>query len=131
VETRASTDIFAVADADVTAALRFIEDHAGEMITVEDVVRASFATRRMLERKFKSLLRHSPRERILRAHLEQSKRLLIHTGLSMLDVALHSGFPSGSKFSAVFKREIGVGPSQFRRLYGSPLPGGARVIALP
>jgi LacI family transcriptional regulator len=122
VETRASTDIFAVSDPDVAEALRYIDEHAEEAILVEDVARAVFASRRMLERKFKALLHHSPRELIMRSHLEHSKRLLIHTDLSMLDVAVRSGFPSGSKFSAVFKREIGVGPREFRRLYGAIRP---------
>jgi len=118
VETRASTDIFAVADPDVAASLRYIEKHADAPIMVKDVAKAVFATRRMLERKFKDLLHSSPRERILLAHLQRAKRLLIHTQLSMLDVGLRSGFLSGSQFSTVFKREIGIGPTEFRRLYG-------------
>lgn len=77
VETRASTDIVAVDDPDVAAALKFIDQNAGEPILVKDVARAAFASRRMLERKFTALLQQSPRERILRAHIEQAKRLLI------------------------------------------------------
>ncbi len=119
VHTRASTDIFAVRDLDVAAALKYIDAHAGEALLVEDVARAVIVSRRMLERKFRAILHHRPRERILRAHLEVAKRLLIQTDVSMLDAALRSGFPSGSKFSAVFKREVGVSPRDFRRLYSA------------
>lgn len=119
VAARGSTDIYASDDPDLVAALNYIRDHAGEPIEVGDVAKATIVTRRMLERKFRALMNRSPREHILWAHVEQAKSLLINTNLSILDVALRSGFPSSSKFSTVFKRETSLSPMAFRRLYGS------------
>lgn len=118
VAVRGSSDIYATDDPDLLAALKYIKAHADEPIEVTDVARAVIATRRMLERKFRAILGRSPREQILLAHIDRAKELLIHSDQSMLDVAVRSGFPSGSKFSAVFKRETGLSPKSFRKLYG-------------
>ncbi len=119
VAVRQSTDAFGSDDPDLVAALHFIRDHAHEPIDVSDVATAAIVTRRMLERKFRAALNRSPRQHILWAHIEQAKKLLINTGQSMLEVSDGSGFPSRSKFSAVFKRETGLTPVAFRKLYGS------------
>jgi len=118
VAARASTDVFAADDPDVSAALQFIQTHADESFDVRDLAAATLTSRRMLERKFKTILQRTPREQILKAHVERAKSLLIDTNLSLLAVAIRSGFPSGSKFSYVFRRETGLTPRIFRSLYG-------------
>jgi len=118
VAARASTDVFAADDPDVVAAVRFIQANAGVQLDVRDVAAATLTSRRMLERKFRAVLQRSPREQILKTHVEQAKSMLIDSGLTILEVALRCGFPSGSKFSYVFKRETGLSPSTFRNLYG-------------
>lgn len=118
VAVRGSTDVYATDDPDLLAALKYIKEHADEPIEVKDVAQAIIVTRRMLERKFRAILGRSPRQQILLAHIEAAKHLLIHTSLSMLDVAIRSGFPSSSKFSTVFRRETDLAPLAFRRLYG-------------
>jgi LacI family transcriptional regulator len=119
VAARASTDVLATDDPDLAAALRFIRANAGEPIDVSDVAEATLVSRRMLERKFQTALDRSPRQQILISHIELAQTLLIDTTLSTLAVAMRSGFPSGSKFSAVFKRETGLAPTTFRSLYGN------------
>jgi LacI family transcriptional regulator len=105
-------------DADVATAVRFIRERAAESIDVEDVVEATIISRRLLEKKFAAILKRSPRQEILLSHLHQAKTLLLSTSLGAADIAVRSGFPSASKFSAVFRRETGMTPSEFRRLYG-------------
>ncbi len=123
VAVRGSSDIYATDDPDLLAAIKYIKQHADEPIEVGDVARAIIVTRRMLERKFRAILNRSPREQILLAHVETAKDLLINTNLSMLEVAIRSGFPSSSKFATVFKREATLAPLAFRRLYGTAEAG--------
>ena len=121
VAVRPSSDVLAIDDADLVDALRFIRRHAAEPIRVADVAEAMLLSRRLLERKFRAHLGRSPREEILRVHLEEARTLLASTDLPLVDVAVRSGFPSASKFSAVFHRETGLSPSAFRRMYGTPV----------
>lgn len=118
VAVRQSTDVLAIDDPDIIAALRFIRENASTDIEVSDVADAVLVSRRALERKFKTLLNRTPGSEILRSHIAHAKMLLVTTDTSVLDVALQSGFPSASKFSAVFRREVGITPTNFRRLYG-------------
>jgi LacI family transcriptional regulator len=115
---RQSTDVLAIADADLVAALKYIYQHAAEPIDVSDVTQAVLVSRRMLERKFTRILHRTPREEIRRAHIARAKSLLVDSKRQMVQVAIDSGFPSASKLSGVFRRETGMSPSVYRRLYG-------------
>ncbi|HEV7300888.1 MAG TPA: DNA-binding transcriptional regulator [Tepidisphaeraceae bacterium] len=119
VAVRQSTDVLATDDADLRAALRFIREHATDAIDVPEVVNAVLISRRKLERKFRDILNRTPHEEILRARTAHAKMLLLSTRLSVLEIGLQCGFPSASKFSTVFTREVGVGPKLFRRLYST------------
>lgn len=117
VSVRQSSDLLAVPDARVSAAMRFIHEHADQPIRVPDVLREVPIARRDLERRFRKWLQRSISEEILRAHLERSRKLLLHTDLSLAEVALKSGFHDGRQLSIVYRRETGSTPSAFRRRY--------------
>lgn len=112
---RQSSDIQAIADGDVSAAVRYIRDHAGEAIDVRDVVRAVAASRRSLERRFRRLVQRGIGQEIRRAHLERAKALLADTDMPMSLVAVRSGFTDSRQLSIVFRQEIGSTPTHFRR----------------
>lgn len=115
--TRKSSDTFAVQDPDTAAALHFIEEHAGESITVADVLAQVPMSRRSLERRFMELLGRTPREQILRSHVEQAKRLLENTSLKLAAVAAKSGFTPSQMFSRLFREVEGIQPSEYRRRF--------------
>ncbi len=117
VVTRHSSDTLALADGDVAMAVRFIRQHAGEQIGVEDVVAATQVARRSLERKFRAGLNCSPLDEIRRAHLERTRELLMNTDLTMPEIAGRSGFDSAVRMTTVFGEEMGMTPTQFRRQY--------------
>jgi len=116
---RESTDILAVDDPDIVAALSFIRRNATRPTNVADVVNEIKISRRNLERKFQALLNRTPREQIRRMHIAHAKMLLLNTHRSILSIAIDSGFPSASTFSAMFQRETRMSPRRFRKLYSS------------
>jgi LacI family transcriptional regulator len=120
VVTRQSSDVLAGADAEVTAAARFIRDHAHQLLSVEDVLRAVPVSRRSLERRFRALLERGLGEEIRRVHLERAKDLLATTALSIAEVAEQSGFASVHYLSRVFRRETGITPTAHRRQFRNP-----------
>jgi LacI family transcriptional regulator len=111
---RRSTDILAIDDPDVAAALRFIREYACEGIQVEDVLREIPLSRRVLEARFAKLLGRTPHEEILRVKIDRSKRLLSETDLPLKAIARRSGFSSEDYLTVAFKRCEAVTPSQFR-----------------
>ena len=115
---RRSTDVYATADEGVRAALRYISDHRGEHIGVDDVAKAVHMSRRNLERRFRHALGRTVYDQLRHTRLETAKALLTDTAKPLLDVALDSGFYSSSDLSNAFRRHLGMTPSQYRQRYG-------------
>jgi LacI family transcriptional regulator len=111
---RRSTDTDAVADAHVVSALRYIRAHACDGINVSDVLRAVPISRTLLERKFEQFVGDSPHRLIKRRQIERVCQLLTESDLSIAMIADMTGFESASYLSAVFRRETGTTPREFR-----------------
>ena len=74
VVTRQSTDVVAVSDHHISAAVRFIREHACERIGVEDARKVAVLSRTLFERRFRKLLGCAPYEQILKVRTCQSAR---------------------------------------------------------
>ncbi len=112
---RQSTNLLAIADADVLAAVRYIRDHVHERLTVDDVLKAVPVNRRFLERRFKEHLGRTPLQEIRRVRIEKAKELLSGTDMSMPTVARRSGFPNPERLANVFHAMTGMTPTHYRR----------------
>ena len=112
---RRSTDVLLLGDPEVAAAMAFIQQHACEEITVEDVSESATVGRRTLEAKFRSLLKRTVLDEIHRVRIEKAKELLATTDLSMSRVAKVSGFGNAQWFATVFRQKSGSSPTDYRR----------------
>src|SRR5581483_6120371 len=83
VVTRQSSDVVAVGDERLAAALRHIRERACEGISVDDVLRAAPVSRSTLERGLRALLGRSPHAEIRRVQLDRARRLLRETDLKL------------------------------------------------
>lgn len=119
VVTRQSTDMLAIQDADLAAAVRFIHDHCGQPMAVKEILRAVPVSRRALEVKFRKVLGRSPHQEIQRVRIDRARRLILETELSMREIARRSGFGGMVQLSATFKKATGQAPSALRRPQGS------------
>jgi LacI family transcriptional regulator len=115
VVTRRSSDTQAIDEPLVASAIRFIWDHVEERLDVDDVVKHVGVSRRWLEVCFGRTLGRSPAAEIRRAQIEHAKKLLVETDMLMPSVAAASGFTDAKLLIAVFRREVGMTPTQFRR----------------
>lgn len=114
VQTRQSTDVLAIDDRDIAAAVRFIREHACEGIKVADLLRAVPLSRRVLESRFTKLVGRTPHDEILRVKIERAKQLLVETDLSLALVAERTGIEHVEYLSVAFKRVTGQTPKDFR-----------------
>lgn len=73
---RQSTDVLAVDDTSVASAIRFIRKHSKAVIQVNDVVNAVALSRRVLEKRFRTILGHSIHDEIRRTRVEQIIQML-------------------------------------------------------
>lgn len=116
--TRMSTDMLAVADPDVGAALRFIRRHPSRTIQVNDVAEAAGVSRRVLEKRFKAILRRSVHQEIRRVRVNHIIELLVGTDMSITEIAVKSGFDGVEHISRYFRKETGVSLREYRKRRG-------------
>ena len=115
VETRQSTDVMAVDDPDVVAALRFIRDRVCTGIDVNDVLKHVPLSRRALEARFRALIGRTPHAEIIRLRIGRVKQLLMETDLSLEEIAVATGFRHTEYLSVAFRRSEGITASDYRR----------------
>src|SRR5262249_44688509 len=112
---RVSTDILAIDDHELAAALRYVREHACEGIRIGDVLRAVPLSRSTLERRFREVLGRSPKQEILRLQIERAKSLLRGSDQRVKWIAASAGFQSPKYFSDAFERAVGMRPEAFRK----------------
>ena len=115
VATRRSTDIVAIDDPEVAAALGFMHDHAAERIQVEDVVHHLAISRRNLEIRFQACVGRTLHAELQRIRLERARRFLVETDVPIPKVAESVGYRTPSYFIQVFRAEHKVTPARYRR----------------
>ncbi|HEY1848912.1 MAG TPA: XylR family transcriptional regulator [Opitutaceae bacterium] len=114
VVTRHSTDILAVEDRNVAAALSFIRERACTGITVDQVVKHAHASRSQIERKFRQHFGRSPQAEIRRIQLRKIRQLLLETDFPLKRIAELTGFEHMEYMCVLFKRSTGLPPGIFR-----------------
>lgn len=115
VTARQSTDVLAIDDPQVAAAVRYIREHACQGATVPDVLNHVPLSRTVLERQFRKYLGRSPQAEIRAVQLKRVRVLLAETDLRLARIAELAGFEHPEYLSVVFKRETGQTPGQYRR----------------
>ncbi len=111
---RRSTDVSAVDDRDLAAAMRFIRENLDRPIGVENVAAHVAVSRSTLNRKFRRAFERSVHDEILRVRLDRAMELLRETDLPLTAVAERAGFRHREYFGAVFKANVGMTPHQYR-----------------
>ena len=112
---RQSTDVLAIDDEIVTAAMRYIREHACTGIRVADLVQAVGVRRRVLERRFTLRVGHTPHEEIARVQFRRVEQLLAETDLPLATIAARAGFRHPEYMTVAFTRRHGTSPSRWRR----------------
>jgi len=113
---RQSTDILAIDDANVAAAIRFIRQNARKKIFVDDVVFQTSLSRRSLEGHFREVVHRSIQEEIRRVRTEQISKMLIETNMPISEITSVFNFTDVEHISRYFRREKGVGPREYRKI---------------
>ncbi|MDZ4290187.1 MAG: DNA-binding transcriptional regulator [Prosthecobacter sp.] len=111
---RQSSDIVAVEDARIAAALRFIRQNATQGLSVDAVARQVALSRSALERRMKALIGRSPGEEINRIRFAAVEGLLTQTDLTLDAIAERTGFAHPQYMAEAFRKRTGLTPGQFR-----------------
>jgi transcriptional regulator GlxA family with amidase domain len=103
-----------VGDAKLLRALKAMEAHIESPLPRERLADLAGISLRQLERSFHRDLGRGIHEHYLALRLGRSRQLLRETSLSMLEIALATGFASASQYSRAFRRAFGHQPRECR-----------------
>jgi transcriptional regulator GlxA family with amidase domain len=103
-----------VTDDKLLKTLKAMELHLESPLPRERLAKQAGVSLRQLERLFRIHLRCGVHEHYLALRLGRSRQLLRETSLSILEVAVATGFASASQFSRAFRRVFGFPPRDSR-----------------
>lgn len=113
--TRNSTNALAIEDEQVRTALSYIANTAiNEDITVNDVVRSTTLSRRILEKRFHQLIRSSILEEIKKVRIGRIKFLLEQSDLTVQQIACELNFRNFDNITRYFRQYAGLTPLEYR-----------------
>ncbi|MDX8442768.1 GlxA family transcriptional regulator [Mesorhizobium australafricanum] len=102
-------------DPRLAQAIRLMEAHVDQPLTIDAVAKRAGVTARTLESIFRKSIGETPGAYYLRLRLSAARRLVVDTRIAMADIAGRTGFSSAAAFSRAFSRAFGEAPVRLRR----------------
>lgn len=121
----------------VERVIRAMYENLGEQITIDDMARTAMFSKFHFSRIFQRVTGISPGRFLSALRLQEAKRLLVTTSMTVADISHLVGYNSIGTFSSRFRGSVGVSPTEYRhqRGYVVPLPAepgeDAPVVAGP
>ncbi len=100
-------------------AVAFMRRNLHRKLTRAEVAAAVHLSEPHLARVFRQTAGTTLVERLTDLRVAQAKRMLLESSMSITQIALDVGYGSFSHFSKVFKRAVGIKPSDYRRAEGA------------
>jgi AraC family transcriptional regulator len=94
--------------------VEYIHAHLDENLELSTLAEVAGLNVYHFARAFKQSTGESPHQYVLRIRIEHAKKLLHQPQLSVIEASARTGFVDQSHFSKVFRRMVGVAPSEYR-----------------
>lgn len=111
---RESTRIYTVSPPWLSDALIYIRRNISNNITASDVYAAVGKSHTLVDSAFRRTFGTSVQKTIIRTRLEEAKRLIRDTSLTLTEIAAKTGFSTAQYFCSSFSKTFGTSPSAYR-----------------
>jgi AraC family transcriptional regulator len=99
--------------------IEYLNDHAGDNVGLEQLAALVGLSPFHFARAFKQTTGVPPHRYQLKVRIEKAKALLEATDTPVTQIAFEVGYESSQALARLFRREVGVSPSDYRRLRGA------------
>lgn len=113
--TRTSSDITCITDPQIGCALRFIRENCKRVLRVDEVARAAGLSRRVLEKRFRTVLDQSVNEHMRHCRVENITTMLLESSMTIAEIALATGFSDAAHIARYYRSQRGVSPFDYRK----------------
>ena len=104
-----------VIDDSIAKACNYINNHLGEDFTCGDVADFVHLSQRHFIRRFRSEMKETYTDYLLRMRMEGAMRLMDENGIDARDVAQAVGYQDEKYFRQLFKKYVGCSPREYQR----------------
>lgn len=94
--------------------VKYIEEHACELITLDDLAKNVYCSKFHLSRRFSRETGYTVRQYLNLCRITKAQKLLAQSDLTVTQIADRIGFSSSSYFATCFKKMIGCTPTEYR-----------------
>ena len=109
----------------VERAVDTMRSNLGDRLTIDDLARSAMFSKFHFSRVFQRVTGVSPGRFLSAMRLDEAKRLLVSTSLTVADISHQVGYNSVGTFSSRFRSSVGVSPTTYRQLGGVTAPVAA------
>jgi transcriptional regulator GlxA family with amidase domain len=106
------------ADEAIARVQQYMEKNYNKSITMTQMAGISSMSPRNLIRRFEQATSNTPLEYLQRFRIENAKKMLENRNDGIEQVAMKCGYEDMSFFRKVFKRHVGMTPSEYKEKYG-------------
>lgn len=94
--------------------MEMVEAHIFTRATIEDMAALSGMSLSSFKRKFTSIYKESPAQYLQSRKIQEARKLLLHSSLTISEIAYQTGFQDPSHFTKVFRKWSGQTPVAYR-----------------
>lgn len=105
-------------EAAVERVIHAMRENLGEQITMDDMASTAMFSKFHFSRIFLRVTGISPGRFLSALRLQEAKRLLLTTAMTVADISHVVGYNSIGTFSSRFRASVGVSPSEYRQYSG-------------
>ncbi|NOU93713.1 helix-turn-helix domain-containing protein [Paenibacillus sp. LMG 31456] len=98
-------------------ALEYIHAHYTDEIEIHTLASIALQSRFHFIRSFKAAIGVTPYQYVLRLRMDEARRKLQRSSMSITDISFSLGFSSVSQFYRAFVKAVGLTPEQFRNSF--------------
>jgi len=103
-------------DSAIDQTIKYIHLNYANPIRSEDLTELTHLNRVSLNKQFKQRINQTALQYLLTYRLNIAEQMLTHTGMTLNDIALATGFEYDTYFMKQFKQRIGMSPTEYRKL---------------
>jgi AraC family transcriptional regulator len=95
---------------------KYMEEHLQDNLSLDQLARGTNYSRGHLLRMFRAATGKTPHRYLTERRIERAKSMLLEAEkISLTNIAAWCGFSSQSHMTRVFREQVGVTPSEFKR----------------
>lgn len=115
-------------DAKIVTAIDLMQKNIEHPLSIARLAANTGVSQRQMERLFRTHFDQSPVQYYVRLRLNQARRLLLQSRMSIIEIGLASGFASHEHFSRSYKATFGRSPLHERTAFSVPASTGEKCI---